>query len=1413
MRNLLPLVLCLLFSVSGLASHVISGSIRYDYIGPGATSGTFKYKLTAQIIRDCNGVRYSLNSLTNKERFWARCSASGTLIGPIQTTFKPYSPTASTGGGQDVSDVCRSVSTSCSGGPNTIQGYERLTVEAVIDLPRCNIWEIRLVADDCCRPSLTNFTNPNRVALEAQINTAWSNPQGIPENKSPVFGDNLRPAPIMCIGQDVKYAMGTYDPDGDSLTFVATCPWTSNSSSFNVNPFNSMVKMSVRSPYRCDAPVTGFKLDSSTGVITFRTLTSGLYTFAFYVNEYDRCSGILKGKTYREIVMSISSCSNNLPEDISGISALSSNATQLSSTEFEVCEGELVSWHDTLADPDVLDTLFIKSNVHDVLPGVKFTIQSLSRNRALIKFEWRADGQSGGAIKDVTVQFDDDRCNFPGIGYSTFRIRVKPSVYADSEIKSCLGDTTYLEAKGGNASSYTWQSLSGDPIIPGINWFADTTVDDTNKTAKFLPTQTTVLRLSTNLLRDRCGNVVTNACQLADTIKVVVADSFSIITSPDMTVCNPGSGMLSVTPSRSLVGYSYNWEPAGCLDSSQIATPRFTNLRESKTFTVNVVSDSGCAREASIRVNVTDPFPENMKLLASDTLICLQDTVDLSIDFGELDYGGCSASGPPCQGNFSDFTLGNGASTNAQVNQNFATTFGSQYHGSRVQYLYLAKDLKNLGMKGGPIRSIAWEIDSLYNNQTDTLRGFTIKIGCYSADDLPTTNGFIDNLLEVHSGKDIFLTKGWNSFTFDSDYNWSGNENLVIEVCWTNIQIRTIGQHLQTFDLTNYRSSMAYYQTSVTAPLVCTHDVLSPAYPNSTLPRTQFNACDGVRNTLLNYTWLPSTANFIGSALLDTASVFVNLNSPKVYSVVVEDSTYGVCKDTLSIRLNVTTAYDVKPDSIGPQCLSSGLIQLTSPTPYSISTPGGKWYGQGIVNDTLGIWDPNVSGVGVFWVKYEVFGDACAATDSTQIQVTGNPNMSIFSGDSACVLYTGVGSKNELLSNHADGWFTGYGVDSAIVGGSMKYWVDGSKFNRIPGGYDTAFVTYHRDFGCKDDSLYQIRVLPPWDSTYLGTMDYGSAYVTNTFCITSEIKDTLAVAGSNPTWSLLGTPAAMIDRNLGVLDPRIGGKNSKEPFVDTLVVGNYGFCGTENRIPILFDRAPEIEIIDKSYCYDFIEDPNNQFVNDTLYFRIAKGGGLGGNGQRSLGAAGNDTIAWYGDVAQTGWPGALTGVSNQYVHNFWNGNPWMPFPNIARYRPSSLTQGLPNEYTISYQLAVTYRSTHPQNRYCYSRDTGRVFSVPNSVINIQSTGDLCVDSTMTLDAGQRQGAIYTWNDGATGQTRTIRAPGTYYAYMDWYGCLDTGKIVVSNCVSVNNSFESGVSIQLFPNPTSGRVNLLVEGNG
>lgn len=117
------------------------------------------------------------------------------------------------------------------------------------------------------------------------------------------------------------------------------------------------------------------------------------------------------------------------------------------------------------------------------------------------------------------------------------------------------------------------------------------------------------------------------------------------------------------------------------------------------------------------------------------------------------------------------------------------------------------------------------------------------------------------------------------------------------------------------------------------------------------------------------------------NGLFNPASASVG-NNTITYTV-----TLGVCSATDNEIVVVNQAPNAAVNSAGPFCVNTPATQLTA------ATAGGTWSGTGVSG--TGLFDPAVSGAGIFTVSYSVTANGCTAGSTTQIQVNNLPDATI----------------------------------------------------------------------------------------------------------------------------------------------------------------------------------------------------------------------------------------------------------------------------------------------------------------------------------------------------------------------------------------------------------------------------------
>lgn len=104
------------------------------------------------------------------------------------------------------------------------------------------------------------------------------------------------------------------------------------------------------------------------------------------------------------------------------------------------------------------------------------------------------------------------------------------------------------------------------------------------------------------------------------------------------------------------------------------------------------------------------------------------------------------------------------------------------YQGSRMQFLYLASELKDAGMDSGFINAISYQVLSIASGSNTAMEQMVIKIGSTSSGALDM-NSWLPGTTQVYGPVDYKAIKGSNVFLFSQPFLWNGHDNIVIEIC------------------------------------------------------------------------------------------------------------------------------------------------------------------------------------------------------------------------------------------------------------------------------------------------------------------------------------------------------------------------------------------------------------------------------------------------------------------------------------------------------------------------------------------------------------------------------------------------------------------------------------------------------
>lgn len=628
------------------AAHISGGEMIYEYLGPGSTANTKRYRITLKLFRDETGGGAAMPAVVRIGIF--------NNTGNFHIPLSPFdiSLTSTTNVGTTPPPICMS--------NPPVLNYTMGRYVFEIDLPN-NANGYTASYQTCCR--INALQNVATAGPPAQGEGSTYNcvipgssqlPIGV--NSSPQFRTELAP---VCYRSSFTFDFGAYDPDGDSLVFSYCNAYDRGNSinASNVTPSSP--------PYQSVSYINGYSgtnplgnaavLNTQTGLISGTAPQSaGKYVVCVCIKEYR--NGVLIGTHRKDFILNVSNC--NVP------------AAQLNPVGYINCDGRTFTFTN-LAPPDNIQSYFWdfgNGNTSTVVnptytyPDTGVYTLKLVVNRglactdsatAIVKvfpgfvpdFDW------GGQCQNIPIQFNDQTTAVYGapnrwdwnfgdptspdntstiknpthiytaIGdynvvfivetskgcidtlYKIISILDQPLLTAPSDTLICIIDTLQLNAVG--TGSFLWNP---NYMISNVNIANPLVSPDV--------TTTYMVRLT-----DAFG------CTANKAIKVNVKPFVTLFGGNDTTICRTDSITLQVNSDA----LRYIWTPATGLNDPTLKNPKAAPL---VTTTYRVVGNIGkCVAEDAITVTVV-PYP--VANAGPDQTICLRQSAQLNASGGSI---------------------------------------------------------------------------------------------------------------------------------------------------------------------------------------------------------------------------------------------------------------------------------------------------------------------------------------------------------------------------------------------------------------------------------------------------------------------------------------------------------------------------------------------------------------------------------------------------------------------------------------------------------------------------------------------------------------------------------------------------------------------------------------------------------
>ncbi|MFT6322583.1 MAG: hypothetical protein ACJAWO_000125, partial [Halieaceae bacterium] len=1087
------------------ASHIAGGDISYECVGQDS------FLVTVNLFRDCDGINAPATAFMN---FSSTCGGTASAQLVKQTSF-------------EISQLCPTQipNSTCNGG--SWPGMEQHTYSGIVVLaPPCNTWTMSWTS--CCRNQLVdNLVGANTLNTYLYT-TMYSGVDSC--NNSPTF--TSLPIPYVCLNQVVNYNFGVVEPDGDSIVYFMS-PGFENATGL----------VPYAGAYTAAQPLPGGNavLNTFNGQLTFTPTAIGVFVIVIRIEEYDIVTGVIKGTSIRDVQVVVQSCSNLQPVISSpGIYNFSGSGVQIDSNSIEVCVGDSFSFDLAMNDPDTAQTISLFHNIYAALDS-SAVVTITNGNPAVINVSWIAPPYSP-PFTSFTITGIDDDCPVVGLVSAVFNVVINPSTYAGADQEVCSGTQ--------------WVTL---PVVGGTNFFWSIVPNGTFiDTLEFLPNGNA--NPNFNMTCIQCDNpsvspsvttsyvVVSNlssSCSNIDTVTVVVHPNFNITMPNDTIICPIDSVNLSVTTNQPTFNYNYTWAPSSSLtNDSTASTTAFPAVPTNYVVTVEV--PGGCIKRGNVYVNLSPPFPDGISIIG-DTTMCLGDSTQLIASLGDVTPANCGLSTGPCVGTSNTGTIGTGTQT--VTNTGYPAPYGRFYWGVKHQILFTAAELQAMGMlNGGKITSLAFDVTQV--GAPNNMDAFEIKMGCTGSSDL--TGGWETGLVTVLPGATYNTVMGWNTHPFATAYDWDGISNLVVEICYNNSNYSSAATSITTYTPTTFVSVIYYRADNAN---VCASTATTGQSTNR--PNMQFNYCSGADPTGFNYSWTPPIN--MDSSNSQTPIVFPVTSTS--YSVIVQD-TFGTCSDTVFHDVEVVTEFDASfliPDTV---CLNGGIITCLP------AIGGGIFTGTGITNDSLGTFDPMVSGTGTFAINYWVSSPTGNCVNDSTINIHVIPSTDpTFSNLEFCV----NSAPDTLVPVNPGGIWMGTGMADSTSG---IFDPTGLPAGNYP-------ITYVLTDPCIIDTVITVRIIQPYLFTFTSAIvpvcEGASADLNLNYSLSSN-----PLQGSGPVSVNWYDPNSYVDSN-GVFNA-----DSVPPgdYIITLsIAGMDGTCGSAQTMTVRVQPVDyAIGIGDLAYC-------------------------------------------------------------------------------------------------------------------------------------------------------------------------------------------------------------------------------------
>ncbi len=571
MKKVFLIILVCFFTTKMFASHISGGELFYEYLGPGISPNTDRFKITMRLYRECSSLGAELNN--EQVTIGIYINAGNDRFGTV--------PLAAQWVGDPPIFQNHPDAIPCLTGDKVVC-FQVGTFSNSVDLPRNNTgyllsWirfsrqELTNIADDPYPENAVGATFITRIPGTNLINTGF--------NSSPQFVSS--DTALVCGGKDFSLDYSAIDPDGDSLSYSFRAAYNGgdNALANPPPPLNlRLIELPYRAPFSGGSPMgTGVKINPKTGIITGIAPTVGKYVVNVTVTEWR--NGVALNDHQKDFIVKVGDCQ---------LAAATLKPTYLT------CDGFTLTFENQSTSADINSYYW------------NFGDGSTTADTSLLARPTYTFPDSGTyAVKLIINR--GEACSDSTIA----KALVYPGFIPDFKIDgSCALNpykfTDLTTTKYGFVDSWHWDF--GDLSVK-----SDTSIQQ-NPVYKYPSPQTITALL-----------VVTNSkgCKDSLTKTLLVPDRPNIsLPFKDTLICILDTLQLQAKSTSATATYS--WFPPTFINNAAIENPLV--FPSNTTPYIVTVNDKGCINTDTVTVNVISAVQLS---IGKDTTICLTDNIQL----------------------------------------------------------------------------------------------------------------------------------------------------------------------------------------------------------------------------------------------------------------------------------------------------------------------------------------------------------------------------------------------------------------------------------------------------------------------------------------------------------------------------------------------------------------------------------------------------------------------------------------------------------------------------------------------------------------------------------------------------------------------------------------------------------------